>query len=62
MWRRKAHVQIISVLFGAFLGSFTTLMDRNILEERHWQEFPHFTLETAILSSTIANAISFWYY
>ena len=45
-----------AVLAGAFLGSFATCMDRD------FAPFPHWVLEGAIISSTIANAISYWYY
>merc|ERR1712004_867196 len=54
MWRRKGNLQIAAICIGAFLGSFVTCMDRNLAE------FPHWVIESAIVTSLIANSISFW--
>ena len=45
-----------AILAGAFIGSLANCMDRNLAP------FPHWVLEGAIISSTIANMISYWYY
>lgn len=43
-------------MVGAFIGSLPALMDRGLAP------FPHWTIEGAIVASTLANAVSFWYY
>lgn len=55
-WRKKQHVQIISVLLGAFIGSLPALMDRGLAE------FPNWPIEGAITLSFVANLVSFYYY
>ena len=55
-WRRKGNLQIAAICVGAFLGSFATCMDRNLAE------FPHWVVESAIWTSTVANAISYQFY
>lgn len=55
-WRKKQHVNIVSVLFGAFLGSLASCMDRGL-----W-EYPYWVLEGAVLSSLTANLVSFYLY
>ena len=45
-----------AVLFGAFCGGLAGCSDRGIAA------FPHWVIEGAVISSTIANAISYWYY
>ena len=49
-------MNIVSVLFGAFLGSLACCMDR-----AHW-DYPHWVLEGAVMSSFVANLVSFYYY
>ena len=55
-WKKKQHVNIVSVLFGAFLGSLACCMDRE-----HW-DYPHWVLEGAVMTSFAANLVSFYFY
>ena len=56
LWRRKKHVQLIAVFIGAILGSLPGMMDRGLAD------FPHWVIESAIISSTVANTVSLFYY
>ena len=65
-WRKKQHVNIVSVLFGAFLGSLASCMDRDLwvskMAANIWQDYPYWVLEGAVLSSLAANLVSFYFY
>jgi WD40 repeat protein len=52
----KQHVNIVSILFGAFLGSLASCMDRGL-----W-DYPYWVLEGAVLTSLTANLVSFFFY
>ena len=47
---------MMSVVIGAYLGSWFCISDRA------FAEFPHWPIEGALLASTAANMISFWFY
>ena len=65
-WRKKQHVNIVSVLFGAFLGSLASCMDRDLwvskMAANIWQDYPYWVLEGAVFSSLAANLVSFYFY
>ena len=56
LWKKKQQVQLISVFVGALIGTLPGLIDR------HLAEFPHWVIEGAIMSSTLVNSISLYYY
>ena len=46
----------MSVVIGTYLESWFCILDRA------FAEFPHWPIEGALLLSTAANMISFWFY